>query len=90
MTARFRVVYRPTVEKDLRAIESQYRKRIFEIINNLSSSPVHKGSLKIDTAKKRYRIRSGVYRIIYRVDYKEHAVVIEAIRHRKDAYRKDL
>lgn len=31
--------------------------------------------------------RRGDYRIIYRVDEAEHAVLVEVIRHRADAYR---
>ena len=34
-----------------------------------------------------YRIRSGDYRVIYRVDPKRRVVEIVRIRHRKDAYR---
>jgi len=90
MSGRFRLEYRPSVAKDLRIIDSQYRKLIFEKINRLSFAPVEKGSLKIDSAKKRYRIRVGIYRVIYRINFDDRIVIVEAIRHRKDVYRGEL
>ncbi len=34
-----------------------------------------------------YRIRQGVYRVIYTVDHKLKEVHILGVRHRKDSYR---
>jgi mRNA-degrading endonuclease RelE of RelBE toxin-antitoxin system len=52
MTDRFRIEYRPSVEKDLRSINEQYRNLIFERIERLSLVPVGKGCVKIDARGK--------------------------------------
>ncbi len=44
-----------------------------------------KGCLKL-MAEEGYRLRSGNYRIIYRINDKEKTVYIYRIKHRKEAY----
>ena len=39
------------------------------------------------TARERYRVRQGPYRIIYAVDDQERTVTVVKIGHRKDVYR---
>jgi mRNA-degrading endonuclease RelE of RelBE toxin-antitoxin system len=79
MLNRFIIEYRPSTEKDLRTLDSRYRKLIFKRIEQLSLVPIDKGCKKIDNKKNRYRVRLGVYRIVYRVDFDKHIIIIEYI-----------
>ncbi len=67
----------------------EFRGKIFQHIKDkilsLSKNPRPHGCLKL-TAEEGYRLRSGNYRIIYRINDKEKIVYIYRIKHRKDAY----
>ena len=72
-------------QKDL----DEFRGKIFEQIKDkilsLSKNPRPPGCHKL-IAEEGYRLRSGNYRIIYRVNDKEKIVYIYRIKHRKEAY----
>ena len=72
-------------QKDL----DEFRGKIFQQIKDkivfLSKNPRPHGCLKL-TAEEDYRLRSGNYRIIYRINDKEKIVYIYRIKHRKEAY----
>lgn len=55
-------------------------------ILTLASDPRPHNCVKL-TADEGYRIRSGDYRIIYRIDDKNRIVYIYRVKHRKEVYR---
>ena len=84
--ARFELRFKPSVAKDLRGIPKTEVRRLLKRIEALREAPRPAGSEKL-TGRDVYRIRQGVYRIVYTVD--DAAVVIEVIKvgHRRDVYR---
>ena len=84
--ARFELRFKPSVAKDLRGIPKTEVRRLLKRIEALTNDPRPAGSEKL-TGRDLYRIRQGVYRIVYSVD--DAAVVIEVIKvgHRRDVYR---
>ena len=82
----YKIYLLPQAQKDLDnftgKIFQQIKAKIFSLRNNLRPP----GCLKL-TAEEGYRLRSGNYRIIYRVDDKEKIVYIYRIKHRKEAYK---
>jgi len=66
----------------------EFRGKIFQQIKDkilsFSNNPRPHGCLKL-TAEEGYRLRSGNYRIIYRINDKEKIVYIYRIKHRKEA-----
>ena len=64
--------------------------KVFNQLENkiaaLSENPCPPGSIKL-TAEEGYRMRSGNYRIVYRIEDKERIVYVYRIKHRKEAYR---
>ena len=84
--ARFELRFKPSVAKDLRAIPKTGVRRLLKRIEALGNDPRPAGCEKL-TGRDLYRIRQGVYRIVYSVD--DVAVVIEVIKvgHRRDVYR---
>lgn len=82
----FRVLLHPKAEKELRRLPAEYQKKIFQRIKQLTENPFPKGVVKIKNRDHAYRIRVGVYRIIYEIDNNNAELMIFRIRHRKDAY----
>ena len=72
-------------QKDL----DEFKGKAFDIlvrkITYLQENPRPRGCLKL-TTEQGYRVRSGNYRIIYRIDDKKKEVLIYRIKHRKEAY----
>ena len=81
----YKILLLPPAQKDL----DKFRGKTFDIlvkkITSLQKNPRPLGCLKL-TAEKGYRIRSGNYRIIYRIDDKKKEVFVYRIKHRKEAY----
>ncbi|MFN8473807.1 MAG: type II toxin-antitoxin system RelE/ParE family toxin [Anaerolineae bacterium] len=84
--ASYRIQWRRSAEKDLRRLPREAVPRILEAVEALSNNPYPPGVRKLVGSEHAYRIREGVYRIVY--DVQEEALVIEVIRvrHRKDVY----
>ena len=78
---------KPAVEKDLRRLPANVRKRLLERIGELRLAPRPAGARQIVGAVRTYRLRAGVYRVIYHVDDAARLVTVLHVRHRKDAYR---
>ena len=76
----------PHAQKDL----DQLHGKIFESLKNkilhLVNNPRPFGALKL-TNEDGYRIRSGDYRILYRINDKTKEIFIYRVKHRKEAYR---
>lgn len=61
-------------------------KRILPPIAALASDPRPSGCKKLRGSTDLYRIRVGDYRILYTIDDKGKVVIVQAVRHRKEAY----
>ena len=76
----------PSAQKDLDGLENKFFLQIKDRILALTSDSRPHNCVKL-TADEGYRIRSGRYRILYRIDDKGKIVYIYRIKHRKEAYR---
>ena len=83
----FRIEYRPTADQDFDDIPEEYLDKIFDLILALGVNPRPRGCIKLKGKKKRYRIRCGKYRIVYRINFDSKIVLVEFVRHRKNVYR---
>ena len=83
---KYSILFQPTAEKELNAIPTKFAEQIIRKIDLLKSAPRPMGvkKLKNDTS---YRIRVGMYRVIYEIDDKNKIVTVYKIRHRKDVYK---
>ncbi len=71
--------------KDLRSIPHKDVVKILQRIELLAIDPRPAGSEKL-SAQSKYRIRQGVYRIIYEIKDSELVVLIVKAGHRKNIY----
>ena len=85
--ARYELRIKPSVAKDLRGIARADVRRILARIEALRDDPRAPGCEKLAGGSELFRVRQGVYRIVYGVD--DERVVVEVIRvgHRGEVYR---
>jgi mRNA interferase RelE/StbE len=84
--AGYRLLIKPSAAKELEALPKKTRTKVVARISGLAIEPRPPGSEKLSGAEK-YRVRQGVYRVVYAVDDVERSVLIVKIAHRKDVYR---
>jgi len=76
-----------SAEKDLNRLPPDIFPKVIRKIKSLAKNPKPAGCRKITGSKNDWRIRVGLYRVIYEVDEKEKSVRVMRVKHRKDAYR---
>lgn len=75
-----------SAQRQLAKIDRQDRHRIITAIRGLASDPRPAGSKKL-SGRLAWRIRVGVYRVIYEIADDRLLVLVVAIGHRKEVYR---
>ncbi|WP_026332963.1 type II toxin-antitoxin system RelE/ParE family toxin [Thioalkalivibrio sp. ALE20] len=84
---KYRLVFKKSVAKDLRSIPNKDVARILQRMEALQDDPRPVGSEKL-SGQERYRIRQGVYRIIYEVVDDLLVVTVVKVGHRKQVYKR--
>ena len=84
--AKFDLVFKESVSKDLKEISKQDVQRILERIDALRDEPRPQGSVKL-SGKEYYRVRQGNYRIIYAIQDSQLVVIVIKVGHRREVYR---
>ena len=74
--------------KELAALPKPIAARCWEAIRGLVEDPFPQGVRSIEGMDNGYRIRVGMYRIVYSVDQAQVTVLVLRVRHRKDVYRR--
>jgi mRNA interferase RelE/StbE len=83
--ANYELVFKKSVAKDLRNIPKKDVGRILKRIDGLSEDPRGEGCVKL-SAQERYRVRQGVYRIIYEIREHELVVIVVNVGRRSAVY----
>ena len=83
---RYKLVFKKSVAKDLRDISKKDVARILKCFDALSEDPRASGCEKL-SGQERYRVRRGMYRIVYEIKDDMLMVVVVKIGHRRDVYR---
>ncbi len=85
--ASYSILIKPSASNELEDIPTKKdRGRIVTRIRSLADDPRPRGSEKL-SARERFRVRQGRYRIVYEADDKNAVVTVVKIGHRKDVYR---
>ena len=82
----YSIVIKPSALKEAAKLDINTRLKIISIIDNLPSNPYPTGCKKLRGAKCLFRIRIGVYRLMYDIDESQRQITVTRIRHRKDVY----
>jgi mRNA interferase RelE/StbE len=85
--ARYELRVKPSVAKDLRGIAKADVRRILGRMDALRDDPRAPGCEKLAGNRELYRVRQGVYRIVYTID--DALVIVEVVKvgHRGEVYR---
>lgn len=81
----YKIEVMPSTQRDLDNLEKEFFIQIRDKIDSLKSNPRPANCLKL-TAEEGYRLRSGNYKILYRIDDKNKIVYIYRVKHRKESY----
>ena len=84
--ASYKLTFKQSVAKDLRPIPKDDVARILKRIDMLAENPRPPGSEKL-SGQERYRVRQGVYRIIYEIVDGALLVTVVKVGHRREVYQ---
>ena len=84
--ASYKLVFKQSVAKDLRSLPKKDIARILKRIDSLIENPCPAGCEKL-SGQDRYRLRQGVYRMIYEI--KDDTVIVTTFKigHRREIYK---
>jgi len=82
----YSVIIENRAQKEFFKLPHQYGAAVRQAIDALAVNPRPHGVKKLAGSKDGYRVRVGVYRILYTIDDKRRLATIYRIRDRKDAY----
>lgn len=87
MPGRYRVEIKRSAAKEIRAISRKKdRQRVVARIEALADDPRPPGCTKL-SGREAYRIRQGLYRVVYTVADEVLVVEVVKVGHRRDVYR---
>lgn len=76
-----------TAEKQLRAVPKDDQRRLIAAIRSLAADPRPRGCRKLQGYDDVFRIRVGLYRVIYSVQNRQLVVIVLKVGHRREVYR---
>lgn len=87
---RYKISFTPTANNSFAGVEKQNRKTILNKIKGLKTEPEKQGKPLSGPLKSLRSIRSGRYRIIYKVERSKIVVLILVIGMRKESDKHDI
>ena len=85
--ARYNLEISRSAEKQLASLPVDAQRRLARAMMALADEPHPSGSRKLNGYDDVFRVRVGVYRVIYSVSDRLLVIIILKIGHRKDVYR---
>lgn len=83
----YEVFLESSAEKDLKKLSPDDYDRVMPHIIQLADNPKPFGCRKIVGSTSDWRIRIGVFRVVYELDNKAKTVRIMRVKHRREVYR---
>jgi mRNA interferase RelE/StbE len=84
----YRVEVAPAALRQLRKLDPAGRRRVQAAIELLATDPRPAGATKLSGREGEWRVRTGDYRVVYEVDDGVLRVLVVAVGHRRDIYRR--
>jgi len=84
--ASYELIFKKSVAKDLRPLPKPDVKLILQRIRALAEDARAHGCEKL-SGQERYRVRQGIYRIIYEIEDHRLTVIVVKVAQRREAYR---
>lgn len=86
-TPRYTVRFSPAAGRDFRKLAPSVKAQLQPDIDALALEPRPAGVTKLKGEENLYRVRSGVYRILYSIEDDVLRVLVVKVGHRSDVYR---
>ena len=83
----YRVEIDTRASREIRALPRQDQQRVISRIQSLADNPRPPGCVKLSGPSNLWRIRVGMYRIIYQIHNDRLLVTVVRVGHRRDVYR---
>lgn len=83
MTYEIRIL--PTAAREIRKLPPEAKRRVQAVVELLSEEPRPPAAKKL-TARPEWRVRTGDYRILYRIEDSILTVIVVRAGHRRDVY----
>jgi mRNA interferase RelE/StbE len=84
--AKYKIEIKKTAAKEIKKLPAKDINRVIKLIDELAGNPRPEGCLKLSNNEK-YRIRFGVYRLLYEIYDDLSLITVVKVAHRKDVYR---
>jgi mRNA interferase RelE/StbE len=84
---KYKVTFKKSVSKDLKSVPKSDVKKILLKVDSLAVNPRREGAVKL-SGQEMYRIRQGLYRIIYEIRDSELVIQVIKLGHRSDVYKR--
>jgi len=83
----YRIEVSATAERQIRKLSGRYQQRVINVIKQLGVEPRPRGCRKLQGYDDVYRLRTGVFRILYSVEDGRLLILVMKVGHRKGIYR---
>lgn len=83
----YEVEITPAAQRTIKKLPKNIQRKIIEIIELLALEPRPVGVVKLSAKENLYRVRTGDYRVIYKIQDKFLPIVITKVGHRRDVYQ---
>lgn len=83
---KYKITFKKSVAKDFRSIPKQDIQRILKRIDSLAEDPRAEGCIKL-SGQEHYRVRQGLYRIVYEIRDDVLVVNVVKVGHRSAIYK---
>ena len=88
MSASYHVEVETSAAKQIQRLQRYEQQRVMTEILGLANNPRPVGYIKMAGSVEAYRIRVGVFRVVYVIDDTVRVVTVTRVGHRKDVYRR--
>ena len=82
---RYEIQVLPAAVREIRKLPPEAKRRVQAVIELLAGDPRPPAAKKL-TARPEWRVRTGDYRVLYRIDDQVLTIVVVAAGHRREIY----
>jgi len=87
--ASYRLDVSATAEKQIRKLGKVDQLRVLRAMASLVTDPRPAGSRKLSGLDDTYRVRVGVFRVIYSIEHRRLVIIVLKVGHRREIYRSE-
>lgn len=84
---KYKLTFKKSVQRDFKSIPKSDVTKILAKIDTLVQNPRQVGSTKL-SGHELYRVRQGIYRIVYEIKDRELKVLVIKVSHRSTVYKR--